>query len=207
MKKSPIFINIFFLICCLSVFIIFGGVAFNLDVRPTKSAPNEKIPKGNISSQSEYITPLGILITDNNLCSAMVAFLDFNSQTTQIILLNDKHDISKVAYTLNREIKITQTALKDIIDFVGGITLESNGNKLRYTGTQVCNILYTNSYSDLNLYEIILQIFYAISVRADKDFFLFLINNTDSNLSYIDFYNCRACLSSTLLNCVITELE
>lgn len=200
MKKNVIFKSIFFLICCLSIFMILGGIAFNLDVRPTKSVPKQNIPK-----QSEHKEPLGIFITDENLDGAVVAFLDFNAQNTQIILLPNKDKISSVAYTVNRKIKITRHALKEIIDFVGGITLEVSGSKLRYTGTQVCELIYSNS--DFSLNEIILQIFHAISVKSDKDFFLFLINHTDSDLSYIDFYNCHDVLSPTLLNSIVTEQE
>ncbi len=205
MKKNVIFKSIFFLVCCLSVFIIFGSVAFNLDVRPTKSIPKDNIPKETVSKSNEYIEPLGILIVDDSLNSAVVAFLDFNAQTTQIVLLPQKNNLSNIAYTINRKIKINKHALKEIIDFVGGITIKSNESKLRYTGTQVCDIIYNNT--DYNLNEIILQIFYAISFKADKEFFLFLINNTASDLSYIDFYKCRNVLSSTLLNSIVTEQE
>lgn len=200
MKKSVIFKSIFFLCICLCSFLICGSIAFNLRVHPTKSAPSEKIPK-----QSEYKEPLGILVFDDERPGGVVLFLDFNSCVTHIILLKDKSEASDLAYTLNRQIKINKTALKEIIDFSGGIILESNGSTLRYTGNQVCKLIYEDNECDL--VQIIPQIISAAAQKADKEFYLFLINNTSSNISYIDFFNCKDSLPDTLSNCVITEEE
>lgn len=198
MKKSIIFKSVFFLACCLCAFLLAGTAAFNMRIQKADAKPQE-----NIKKEGADFSPLGVLILSEEHSGALVAFLDFNASVTQLVLLNDKNDLSSCLYPINRKLYLTKQNLKEIIDSLGGITLKTKDGAFRYTGTQILDMLYSEKHKS----EIVLQIFYALSLSFDEEFFIDLANHTDTDLSYIDFYNCRHALNDTLANCVITAEE
>ncbi len=79
--------------------------------------------------------------------------------------------------------------LAGIIDILGGIELESKDEILRYTGVQVSDMLSRQTNSDKLIREIILKLTQKIQKTGFKtEDFLYIINNSNTNLTVPDCY-------------------
>ena len=200
MKKHYFFKTFFIFIASLCIFTLAGTAAYNFDTSPADTKPQEIIKK-----EPAVPKPLGILISDNAHSSAIVAFLDFEQTTTPILFFDDKNNLSACVYPINRKITVTEDTVKEFIDKIGGITINNADTPWRYTGTQICDMLYQNETYSENP-QLILQIFKSIArSKISKENFLFLWEHSQTDISFIDYFTCSDFLSETLLNAVIYE--
>ncbi|MBQ8267756.1 MAG: hypothetical protein IJZ21_05170, partial [Clostridia bacterium] len=73
-----------------------------------------------------------------------------------------------------------------IVDRVGGVNVEVNGETLRYTGVQIIDLISVNPDEDMKA-QVITQIFRQISENNfSKDDFIYIIENSKSNLTVVD---------------------
>lgn len=197
--KKGIFKFILLLSALFCLFVLSGIITFNLRVTPINSAPNEPI----INEAEKEYSPLGLLITNEQTSSAVCVYLDFNRKTTHIYTAQNKTDL-KFPYTIDRYIILNEFKVKQIVDRFGGIVCKTDGEYWRYTGTQVTDMLYGGTTHGLNKEEILQAIFNAFATKGfSKEDFWFIINGSDTDISYVDFYNCSNVLNETFSNPII----
>ncbi|MBP3706109.1 MAG: hypothetical protein J6J13_02515 [Clostridia bacterium] len=97
--------------------------------------------------------------------SGMLIYLDFSQNCISAIFIDDCDNEKSVFYGYPADYRIEgdYTLLSGIIDNIGGIDLETDGEALRYTGVQVTQLLsYTDNLRSA-LKEIVPSIFTSIS--------------------------------------------
>ena len=88
-----------------------------------------------------------------------------------------------LGYSIDYSITLDYDIIAGIIDRIGGIELESDGELLRYTGIQVVDLIYTNEPKDAAR-NIITAIFSAISKNGfSKSDFVYIIDNGNTDLT------------------------
>lgn len=119
--------------------------------------------------------------------SAVLVYLDFYSRN--ISLYNIEEFTSENNYgkfTSDYTVWVNNTLIEGIVDRVGGVTIETNGKTLRYTGVQIADMLSQDVNREMRQ-EILLQIFKQISKNDfQKDDFIFIIENTETDLSLVE---------------------
>ena len=139
-----------------------------------------------------------------------IVYLDFENERIEIILLPQKVDENAAlvyGYTQFEAVKANHLLLSGIIDRLGGIELEEStvsGTPLRYTGAQVVALI-GSSPEDFELKRRITEkIFEKISSLgfSNKDF-MFIINNSNTTISFPDCYGWSERLGNMSENIVI----
>lgn len=125
------------------------------------------------------------LLPDN---SAVMTYMDFKNSCINIVSI-ENYDITNdlyYGYTSDFIITASYELIGGIIDRVGGINIEFGGEMRRYTGVQVIDSILNGSM-EFTKEELIIEIFSQISKNGFlKDDFIYLIENSQSNLSYVD---------------------
>ena len=84
-----------------------------------------------------------------------------------------------------RFVKISPKNFTEITDRYGGLVYnESNGREVMLTGAQALTVLNNATFTDF-----VVQIVSKARSRNFYDFFLYVSNNTENNLSYIALYD------------------
>ncbi len=139
-----------------------------------------------------------------------ILYLDFEKQRIEVIILPEKCDENAAlvyGYTQFEAIKANNLLLAGIVDRIGGIELEdkeNSGTAFRYTGSQVTALLDA-SFQDEELKRCVIEkIFKKISSLgfSNKDF-TFIINNSNTTLSFPDCYGWSERLPEMAKNVVI----
>ena len=166
---------------------IFFGVAYAyLDYSLDKPARD--------TDQKDYTVPYirtpesrGIaLIFPNG--SATLTYLDFDEECIRLLDIEnfDESCPEYYGYTVDYTIQIGYELIEGIIDRVGGIELEMEGQKQRYTGIQVIDLIAYGRAKDMKR-QIILQVFDKISKNSfSKDDLVYILENSKSTLSFVD---------------------
>ncbi len=174
------------IITFLSGAVFFGAAYTYLDYNLNKAIKD--------TDQKDYTVPYvrtpescGIaFIFPNN--SAMLTYLDFETECIWLLDIEsfDHTRPEYYGYTADYTVQISYELIEGIIDRVGGIELEYGGQKLRYTGVQVIDLIAHIGEQDIKR-QIILQVFSKISKNSfSKDDFVYIIENSESNLSFVD---------------------
>lgn len=113
-------------------------------------------------------------------------FLDFYYKSISVIF--DADDLTEngniLGYQVDHYILADYSLLSGIIDIVGGIELETEGEALRYTGVQITDMLSTSTDYDRLERTVITKIMKKISENGfQKDDFLYIIENSDTTLT------------------------
>lgn len=175
-----------FITVCLLVLLIFIGSGYlylSYELSPTE-ANEESVP---------YYTSIpenaGVML---DICGdRLLIFMDFEKSTMSMIF--DESDVSAgeelFGYSVDYIIKGDYDLLAGIVDKVSGVELEIGEEKLRYTGVQITDLLSrTAQRQDLNR-EITSQIIKKIKENGfQKEDFLYIIENSDTNLTLPDCY-------------------
>ena len=120
--------------------------------------------------------------------SATLAYLDFDEECIRLLDIEnfDESCPEYYGYTVDYSIQISYELIEGIVDRVGGIELEIDGQKQRYTGVQVIDHIAYGRAKDMKR-EIVLQVFDKISKNNfSKDDFVYIIENSEGNLSFVD---------------------
>lgn len=182
--NKKIFKRAFIIFCCGALFfaLAYTYLKFNLE-KETQSTeqkdytvPYEKTPENK-----------GIVfVFPNN--SAVLVYLDFESSGVRLLDIEsfDSARPEYYGYAADYTVQTSYELIEGIIDRVGGIDIEQNGETLRYTGVQVIDLIAHGYDGDLKK-QILLQIFEQISKNNfSKEDFVYIIENSESNLSFID---------------------
>lgn len=139
-----------------------------------------------------------------------IVYLDFKNSRIELILLPkdcDENAALVYGYTNFEAVKANHLLLSGIIDRLGGIELETSdamSGVLRYTGSQISSLLAANP-EDFELKRTVSEkIFEKISSLgfSNKDF-MFIINNSNTTLSFPDCYGWEGEIASMAKNLVI----
>lgn len=204
MKKTVISNQMKLLIISFIIFCIVGVVSFSI---PT-SFPDSKVTDKTV--KEPYYIP------DTS------QFLLYFSDTKRIIEIDYENLCTHILDTdtkCDKYINIPDQSLIKIIDRFGGVEtslpfiLDGFDNlPRRYTGTQILEIL---SMQNLNKHEmnsfktdIVLNILKNISILGfSNEDFQYIMNLTDSNISYIDFYDVSSYIADCFGNTDFFESE
>lgn len=113
-------------------------------------------------------------------------FLDFNYKSISVIYDAEKYleNDTIMGYQADHYIVGDIELLGGIIDIVGGIELENNGELLRHTGVQITDILTTSTDYDLLERSVIQKIIEKIGENGfQKQDFLYIIENSNTTLT------------------------
>ena len=192
-KKLSILIRVIFLKSILKkALIIFlsGAIFFGAAYAYLQHSFNETAKR---AEQKDYTVPYERLPENCGIAfvfpegSALLAYLDFEESSIKLLDLPDfQVQTEYFGYTADYTVQVSYELIGGIIDRIGGISIEYGGETLRYTGVQVVDLIADGSVKDLKK-QIILQIFNGISKNNfSKDDFVYIIENSKSNLSIID---------------------
>ena len=125
------------------------------------------------------------LLINAPLNQKWLIYLDFTETVCTVISCDDIKQDAKMhlGYSIDYTITLDYDIIAGIIDRIGGIELESNGELLRYTGIQVVDLIYVNG-ENISARDIISAIFYAISKNGfSKSDFVYIIDNGNTDLT------------------------
>ena len=174
-----------FIIFC-SALLFFGGAYaylyynFNKQTATTDqkdyTVPYEKLPDN---------AGIAFLLPDS---STLLAYLDFENNCINVLNIENYDSSNNLyyGYTVDFTVETDYQFIAGLVDRVGGVNIETNGETLRYTGIQLIDLISTGCDSDIKS-QIISQIFEQISKNDfSKDDFVYIIENSKSNLSVVD---------------------
>lgn len=174
-----------FVVVFSAVIFFFGAYAY-LDYNLNKQTAE--------ADQKDYTVPyenlpdnagIAFLLPDS---SAVIAYLDFENRCINVINI-DAYDITNnlyYGYTIDFIVETDYQLIGGIVDRVGGVNIQLNGETLRYTGVQVIDLISVNSDANIKP-QLITQIFKQISENDfSKDDFIYIIENSKSNLTVVD---------------------
>ncbi len=174
------------LIVFLSGAIFFGAAYAYLDYSLNKTTTD--------IDQKDYTVPYkrtpencGIVFIFPN-SSATLVFLDFDKKNIRLLNIDD-YEPSRPeynGYSADYTIETSYELIEGIVDRVGGIEIVYNDEKMRYTGVQVIDLIAYGKVKDIKR-QILMQVFEQISKNGFlNDDFVYIIENSKSNLSFID---------------------
>lgn len=120
--------------------------------------------------------------------SAVLAYLNFENDCINVINIEqyDSGNDLYYGYTADFTVETDYKLIGGIIDRVGGVNIEIDGETLRYTGIQVIDLISQNSNSGIKN-QIIIGVFEQISKNNfSKDDLWYIIENSNSSLTVID---------------------
>lgn len=169
----------FLLVFGISVFLS-GYFYLNNLLNITSVAKNEeKIPYYSVP---ENTTILFKICNDNLLID-----LDFNESIINVLLVDESFSTNTdlYGYSVDYTVKSDYDLVSFLVDNVGGIELENDGELLRYTGVQICEMFEYSKVSNDKKNEIIKKIIDGIAVTGlTKEDMLFIIEESETNLNF-----------------------
>ena len=126
-----------------------------------------------------------------DICDSLTfLYLDFSDERLKVIIPNEEEYGEEIyGYTIDFTVKTDYRFVSYIIDCADGIELNLEGETLRYTGVQISDILSrTVDTSELKR-EIITALLEKIGeCGLDSEFFDFLVESTDTDITVPDCY-------------------
>ncbi len=121
-----------------------------------------------------------------------IVYLDFQQNKILITILPENCDENAAlvyGYRDFEAVKANSLLISGLVDRLNGIELKQNGETLRFTGAQVVPFLWSDRENFALKRQVISAIFekIAISGFSNKDF-MFIINNSNTTLSFPDCY-------------------
>ena len=174
------------IIFVLSGALFFCGAYFYLNYNFNKTATKIE--------QKDYETPYnplpqncGIVFVFPN-SSATLVYLDFEKTSVNLLDVEqyDENRPEYNGYTADYKVEMSYELIEGIINRIGGINIEIDGATMRYTGFQVIELILTDNNHEIKK-QAIKEIFNGIAKNNfSKDDFVYIIENSKSNLSIID---------------------
>ena len=134
-------------------------------------------------------------------------YLDFtNEKVSDIIQQAEDFDATDYGYSEDLKIKGDLSVLAAIIDYAGGITLDDNGEQVRYTGVQVSDIMSRSTESEIQQRLIIPAIMRSVAENGLEDeAFNYIIDKSDTDLTVPDMlmwqnYISKLCKNGGIIN-------
>jgi len=172
---------------CLLVCIIFIGSGYLYLSRELKPAEKKE---ESVPYYQALPDNAGLLL---DICGDRLLFyLNFEEKNIRIIFDSSetKAGDSLLGYPVNYVVNGDYNLLAGIIDCVGGVELHLGDETLRHTGVQVSDILSRTTHREDIIREIIPSFFKKIQKNGfQKSDFLYIIENSDTNLTVPECYN------------------
>lgn len=134
-------------------------------------------------------------------------YLDFTNEKVSVIIPQaEDFDATDFGYSEDFKIKGDLSVLAAIIDYAGGITLDDNGEQVRYTGVQVSDIMSRSTESEKQLRLIIPAIMRSVAENGLEDeAFNYIIDKSDTDLTVPDMlmwqnYISKICKNGGIIN-------
>lgn len=190
--------KIFIIFFCLCLFFGLSYVYLYFNFNDSVKAADKKdntVPYRNLPDN----TGIAFLIPDS---SAVLMYLDFEKECINIINIEQYDSYNRLYYGYNVDftVEIDYTLIGEIVDMVGGVEISLDGEVMRYTGIQTVDLISTNT--DISIKNIIInEIFNRISKNGfSKDDFVYIIENSNSDLSVVDCIYWFTCLDEMFYN-------
>lgn len=129
-------------------------------------------------------------------------FLDFENEELGVYTNNDEFRFAEEDYCF--DIECTEVLVAGMIDRVGGLELNMDGERLRYTGLQVTSLIYGEKGTPQRRRDALEEFFQKASVNglSRKDF-IYIIENTKTNLTVPDCFYWPEYIGETCKNITI----
>lgn len=137
--------------------------------------------------------------------SAALIYLDFSEQRIYTALMDEYTEgVSEyLGYDISHTVFADYSLISGITDRVGGLELELNGEKLRYTGVQITDYLSRTPATNELKRQLISLIFERISKNGfSRDDLVYIIENSDTDLTVPDCFEWPAFISDMALRAV-----
>lgn len=181
-REYKLFLKTFMICSFICVFLVGVGYFYlNRTSQKVNSSPQ------NIPYYQTYPESKGILFSLGG--SNTFIYLDFSDRKLTVSLTPEESFENQIyGYSHDYTINGDNNLAAFIIDNVGGINLTQNGEKLRFTGNQVCELLKRSDSVELRR-EIINGITANIAEYGVGDKFISdIINNCETKLKYSECY-------------------
>lgn len=186
---QPLLRGIFSVIFSIIAFFAFSFVML---YSTEKSDNSQKIETEQNISDVPYSVPenknVCLVFEDNDAC---ILQLDFESKRISAVYI-DEYKNEKTSYfgfVSDYTIELSKDTVCEIIDRLGAITLQADEGEMRCTGIQVQEMLNNTEDKRQLKKQIILKIFEQICKNGfAKDDLLYIIENSESNLTVIDSF-------------------
>ena len=139
------------IILFLSALTFFGSSYFYLyksfeNEKKAADVKEEKIPYGETPENR------GLLFNIDKDTSVLF-FLDFDEEISYIIRIDNYNSTAGAyaGYPIDYKFDMDYYVLSSVFDRLGGLDLDIDGEVLRYTGVQVCDVLSTADMPDITL--------------------------------------------------------
>ncbi len=177
----------FIFLCCALVF--FGGSYAYLSINLESEGKQEAEAKDYTVPYEKLPDDKGVLFTtpDN---SAVLVYLSFTDSAIRLLNIESYNEQQSeyFGYSVDFTINADYALLGGIIDRIGGLNLETEGQFMRYTGVQVIDML-SSSYGEDIKSQVIFAVFEQISKNNfSKEDFVYIIENSDTDLTVPDCY-------------------
>ena len=166
----------------LGVFALLGEIGYYYVFPQQKEArvKEEKVPY--------FQTPQNAGILFDFSGDTAFVYLNFDSECVNV-LIDDSENYPNYGYSQDFKIEGDYELLGGIVDCVGGIDLDLNGEPLTYTGVQIAEFLSNNITTSEFKAELVRAIFVSISQRDFlREDMLYIIENSNTNLTVPDCY-------------------
>ncbi len=181
MKKFLKTVLIFFMCTLTFLGVAYMYLGYNFK-RSEKAGQNEiKVPYRQVPQNK------GILLVFPS-GSGVLAFLNFDTMGIDLLSVKSTQDnkTDYGGYPVDYTVKMNYTVIAGVVDRVGGVNLENEGKKVRYTGTQTVDLISGGCDSELRN-KIIYQVFSQMSKNGlSKNDFVFVLQNSKTDLSVVD---------------------
>ena len=163
---------------CLAIFIGAGYYYISSQIAPVE-IENESVPYYRYIPENK-----GLLFKFGT--RTVYTYLDFTLSSVTVII--NPEDLTESGYQSDYTINADYGLIADMVDYFEGISLDLEGEPLRYTGLQVVDLLSKDTGNELRQ-KIISSLFLKISQQGvGVDFFNSIITNSKTDLKLPDCY-------------------
>ena len=173
-----------FIFSMLCVFMVSGGYFYLRRNIGAAESPVSDVPYTFSEPQNS-----GILVE----CSGrkVYLYLDFSNERVTVIFpkILEEDERELYGYSIDYTLMITEPALAGLIDEVGGVDLEWEGEELRYTGVQVTDYLSRRPTPQSAEKTLIAALCERISeIGISKEYLVKMVQNGETDLTVPDCY-------------------
>lgn len=202
MKKKKPFLTAILLSVTLCSGILFLTALFltPAEIGKSYSPAGESVPNVPYSSLPENRC---ILVLHENGSGALL-YLNFSDIALEIHLFdkNCEEEAEKLGYIIDYKMETTNDFIFSLCDRIGGIEITENGETYKYLGSSMAQFLEKKPGSDtlLKISEGFFEKFAKIGLSSAD--FMFIMENTTTNLNYPTVYDWLDFLPELLCNCI-----